>query len=164
MTTRITSAGVVFNDSTQQTTQGVEFSSGTLMLFQQSSAPTGWTKQTTHNNKTLRVVSGTAGSGGSVEFTGVFSSGLSAGATTLSSGMIPSHNHSSGTYFIWDMASPAFGVLDAANRSNCAARYEGPNPYSYRHYTSSTGDNLSHNHSLPSFDIQYVDLIIASKN
>ena len=33
--------------------------SGTTMLFQQSTAPTGWTKQTTHNDKALRVVTGT---------------------------------------------------------------------------------------------------------
>lgn len=40
--------------------------SGTTMVFFQASAPTGWTQDTTHNDKTLRVVSGTgAGSGGS---------------------------------------------------------------------------------------------------
>src|SRR5712671_6740374 len=35
------------------------FASGTRLLFQQTSAPTGWTKDTTHNDKALRVVSGT---------------------------------------------------------------------------------------------------------
>jgi len=38
---------------------------GSLMMFQQTASPTSWTKQTTHNNKALRVVSGTAGTGGS---------------------------------------------------------------------------------------------------
>ena len=42
--------------------------SGTSMLFVQSAAPTGWTKQTTHNDKTLRVVTGTVSSGGSNAF------------------------------------------------------------------------------------------------
>jgi hypothetical protein len=100
------------------------FVSGTLMLFQQTSAPTGWTKQTTHDNKALRVVSGSASSGGSVAFTTAFASqgvagtvstsvnnttatnqnttaggsvgtgGLSAGATTLTTSQIPSHTHS----------------------------------------------------------------------
>ena len=47
--------------------------SGSVMLFYQSSAPTGWTKQTSHNNKALRVVSGNGGgSGGSVGFTSAF--------------------------------------------------------------------------------------------
>jgi len=42
------------------------FASGTALVFAQTSAPTGWTKSTTHNDKALRVVSGTASSGGSV--------------------------------------------------------------------------------------------------
>jgi len=49
------------------------FPSGTKMLFQQTSAPTGWTKVTSGvNNHALRVVSGTAGSGGNAAFTTVF--------------------------------------------------------------------------------------------
>jgi len=44
------------------------FPSGTSMLFQQTSAPTGWTKQTTHNDKALRIVTGTVGTGGSSAF------------------------------------------------------------------------------------------------
>ena len=43
------------------------------MLFYSSSAPTGWTKSTSHNNKALRVVSGSGGgSGGSQSFTSAF--------------------------------------------------------------------------------------------
>jgi hypothetical protein len=38
------------------------------MLFQQTAAPTGWTKDTTHNDKALRLTSGTVGTGGSVAF------------------------------------------------------------------------------------------------
>jgi hypothetical protein len=44
------------------------------MLFVQTSAPTGWTKSTAHDNKALRIVSGTAGTGGSVAFTTAFAS------------------------------------------------------------------------------------------
>jgi hypothetical protein len=58
------------------------FPSNTKMLFQQTNAPTGWTKDTTHDNKALRVVSGTAGSGGSVAFTTAFAGSLSTGNTT----------------------------------------------------------------------------------
>ena len=48
---------------------------GSVMLFAQSSAPTGWTKSTSHNNKALRVVSGSGGgSGGSNSFTSTFAS------------------------------------------------------------------------------------------
>ena len=46
------------------------FPSGTKMIFQQTSAPTGWTKITSDvENRALRVTSGTAGSGGSNAFT-----------------------------------------------------------------------------------------------
>jgi hypothetical protein len=68
------------------------FPSGTKMTFQQTSAPTGWTKDTTHDNKALRVVSGTAGSGGSVNFTTAFGS-QNVGATTLDATQIPGHDH-----------------------------------------------------------------------
>ena len=51
------------------------FPSGTKMLFQQTSAPTGWTKVTSGvDNKALRVVSGTAGSGGTNAFTNTLQS------------------------------------------------------------------------------------------
>jgi hypothetical protein len=54
------------------------------MLFQQTSAPTGWTKQTTHDNKALRVVTGSASSGGSVGFTTAFASQTPAGTVSVS--------------------------------------------------------------------------------
>ena len=51
------------------------FESGTTTVFYQATAPTGWTKVTTHNDKALRVVSGTGGgSGGTTAFTTVFTS------------------------------------------------------------------------------------------
>jgi len=51
------------------------FPSGTRMIFQQTSAPTGWTKDTSDTNqRALRVVSGSASSGGSVDFTSAFAS------------------------------------------------------------------------------------------
>ena len=63
------------------------FPSGTNMLFKQTSAPTGWTKMTTHNNKALRVVSGTASSGGSNAFTNTLSSrGITANSGNATQG------------------------------------------------------------------------------
>lgn len=68
------------------------FPQGTSMLFQQTSAPTGWTKQTTHNDKSLRLTSGTVGTGGSV----AFSTALGAGATVAGGAISgnPTNNHS----------------------------------------------------------------------
>lgn len=75
----------------------VNIPSGTVMLFVQTSAPTGWTKSTAHDNKALRVVSGSASSGGSVAFTTAFASQAVSGTVasyTLTTADIPSHNHS----------------------------------------------------------------------
>jgi hypothetical protein len=81
------------------------FPAGTKMLFQQSTAPVGWTKDTTHDNKALRVVTGSTSSGGSVNFTTAFASkavsgtignttaGGTVGGTSLTAAQLPSHNH-----------------------------------------------------------------------
>ena len=58
--------------------------SGTAMMFAQGSAPTGWTKSGSHNNKALRVVSGSGGgSGGSVGFTSAFTSHSTSGTVSF---------------------------------------------------------------------------------
>lgn len=71
--------------------------SGTRMLFQQDNAPTGWTKDTSYNQHALRVTSGSVSSGGSLDFTGAFASGISTGGTVaghaLSIAEMPSHSH-----------------------------------------------------------------------
>lgn len=75
----------------------VNIPAGTVMLFVQTAAPTGWTKSTAHNDKALRVVSGAASSGGSVAFTTAFASQAVTGTVasyTLTTSDIPSHNHS----------------------------------------------------------------------
>ncbi len=125
------------------------FGAGTVMLFAQTAAPTGWTKSTTHNDKALRVVSGTASSGGSVAFTTAFASSLSAGATTLSTAQIPSHTHS-----IPAVTTYNGGCLPSAYTNGSGT------PIS----TAATGGGGSHTHTLPSFAVQYVDVIIATKN
>jgi hypothetical protein len=143
----------------------ITFPSGTLMLFVQSAAPVGWTKSTTHNNKALRIVSGTASSGGSVDFTTAFSSGLSSGNTTLSTAQIPSHNHLGGSPRIWDAANGIYGNTgDQGLIDYPLARYANANPLYRLDYTSNSGGDGAHSHTLPSFAVQYVDAIIASKN
>jgi hypothetical protein len=135
---------------------------GTVMLFYQSAAPTGWTQVTTQNNKALRVVSGTgAGTGGSVAFTTAFASQAvsgsvgTSGATTLSTSQMPSHNHEeSGAYASANGAG--YGVSDAQAIGTT---------------TGSTGGGGSHTHAGGTFTgtainlaVQYIDIIIASKN
>jgi hypothetical protein len=136
----------------------VAFPSGTLMLFQQTAAPTGWTKQTTHNDKALRVVTGAASSGGSTAFTSVFASRTPTGSvdnTTLTIDQIPSHNHG------YNTNSANVGVN---------AGFDTPvsNPSTTLSTTGATGGGGAHNHGFTGtamdFAVQYVDLIIASKD
>jgi hypothetical protein len=49
------------------------FPAGTRMMFQQTNAPTGWTKDTNQNDAALRIVNGTVSSGGSVAWSALFS-------------------------------------------------------------------------------------------
>jgi hypothetical protein len=143
--------------------------SGTAMIFQQTSAPTGWTKVTTYNDYALRVVSGTAGTGGTVAFTTAFASqGVSGtvGNTTITTTTMPSHTHTAPGVVLWG-ASPTgtpnlfVGTTTAANSGTPSSTYYGPN-------TGSTGSDGAHNHSFTgtaiNLAVQYVDTIIATKN
>jgi hypothetical protein len=152
------------------------FPSGTVMLFVQTSAPTGWTKSTTHDNKALRVVSGSVTTGGSVAFTTAFASQAVAGsvgtsgATTLSTSQIPSHTHTAPGVVLWSTYNGGnppdlfSGTTAAANSGTPSSTYYGPN-------TGATGGGGSHDHSGGTFTgtainlaVQYVDVIIATKN
>jgi hypothetical protein len=99
---------------------------GTALIFKQTAAPTGWTKVITDNDAALRVVSGSASTGGTVGFTTAFASqavsgtvgtsgsttatnnsytpagsvSTSVGSTTLSTSQIPDHNHYRNTSYL----------------------------------------------------------------
>jgi hypothetical protein len=67
------------------------FESGTKMIFWQSSAPTGWTKDVANNDKALRITSGAASSGGSVDFSTLFAR-TATDAVTLVQANLPNVN------------------------------------------------------------------------
>lgn len=72
------------------------FPAGTKMLFVQTAAPTGWVKDVTHDDKALRVVTGAAGTGGTVNFTTAFASKTVAGTNTgtaITAANLPAHTH-----------------------------------------------------------------------
>jgi len=141
------------------------FPSGTVMIFYQAAAPTGWTKSTAQNNKSLRVVSGTGGgtggswdlsSGATTDSTGAHthtgashthstpshshSHSLSAGSHTLSTSQIPSHTH--GMQYransgCWNSATKM--IAYSSNTNWCNSGYI---------QTGSSGSGSSHSHSL----------------
>lgn len=192
---------------------GGGFPAGTVMLFVQTAAPTGWTKSTTHDNKALRVVSGTAGSGGTSAFTTAFASRTPAGsvsssfssgsaasttatgsisvsggsvsATTLTTTQIPSHNHEysttwgsnynsgqtvnngtsaasagTGTLFTASIGSSGGGTSHTHGFTNPSASFTG----TAHTHTVSGSVSSSFSGTAMDFAVQYVDVIIATKN
>jgi len=139
-------------------TYALAFPSGTRLLFQQTVAPTGWTKITTHNDKALRVVSGTAGSGG----TNSFSSRLNASVSTAG-GAVQNH-----TLTTADIPSHSHGIQLFAGAGGSTGPWQVTNAVAGSVNTYSTGSGEAHSHGFtnPSFnlDVQYVDVIIAEKN
>jgi hypothetical protein len=72
----------------------INFPTGTLMLFVQTAAPTGWVKSTSHNNKALRVTNSTVTSGGTVTFDAVFGTATATSSVALTEAQMPVHLHS----------------------------------------------------------------------
>lgn len=141
------------------------YPSGTVMLFQQTAAPTGYTKLLVDNDKALRVVTGTVGSGGTKPFTTTFGAGKTSDSYTLLAADIPAHDHGSvanhshtqshgslGGSGSWGLSS--FLALSGTTASSAAGG----------HTHTSFGGGGGHTHALSNFDLQYIDLILASKD
>ena len=155
--TGITSAGTNGNVLTSNGSAWVSsapastgFDSGTRMPFNQTSAPTGWTKDTTAaiNDAILRLVTGTVSSGGSTAFS-TWNANGSTGAYTLAMADIASHTHAVG------------GVLQGSGNAGAGSGIA--TGAFITGNTNSTGGGNSHSHSL-SKNIKYYDFIIASKD
>lgn len=160
-----TSGNLLTSDGTTWTSAAAPdpVPSGTAMLFVQTAAPTGWTKSTTHDNKALRVVSGTASTGGSVDFTTAFASGLSAGGTALTESQLPAHYHNSGpSFYPSDSGNFLYSYDTVGSTGRFVVTNTGSSTLSPR--TSTVGSGSTHDHTLPSFEVSYVDVIIATKD
>ena len=143
----------------------VPIESGTIMLFQQTSAPTGWTKLTTHDNKTLRVVSGAAGSGGTTAFSTALAAqtmttSLVAGSTTLNETQIPLHTHfgaaASVSYKYYNTNGGYYTGMGSGAPSGSTAPIGGG-----QSHTHASGGSMN---STLDLAVLYVDIIMASKN
>jgi len=148
------------------------FPSGTKMLFQQTSAPTGWTKDTTHNNKALRVTNGTVGTGGNASFNTVF--GLTATNNhTLTVAQMPSHSHSTSNSGNHSHSFNRRGLYSGGNYTNDAASGANGSGYTWAqgtngagdhsHNTNNAGSSQGHSHGID-LRVQYIDVIVATKD
>ena len=162
-------------------TQTASVPSGSVMLFYNATAPTGWTRDDTHNDKALRVVSGSS-TGGSfgpttngIGFTNAFTSRTPTGKNTngdvqghaLTRNQLPDHAHSLGNAwkFVaggggdWALGSSSGSVAATPNSGGIAA-VEGGFGQSHDHgFTNPTftGDAMN-------FAVNYINLILCKKD
>lgn len=142
------------------------FPTGTTMLFQQTSAPTGWTKSMAHDNKALRVVTGAASSGGTDPFTTVFGKTVT-DSTILTEAQMPSHQHTLyGPTTI--SAGGSGGVVNDFATGNVirvtTLAYTASGSLAMTGWSMSLkGSSAGHTHGMDT-RVQYVDVIIAVKD
>lgn len=133
------------------------FPAGTSMLFVQTAAPTGWTKSTTHDNKALRLVSGTITTGGTVAFTTAFASKSVAGSISntvatgsnssetvsgTTGGTAPSGSISSTT------ATGSIGNTTAGGTVGSHVLTDAEMPSHTHTFSDTTSSSGSHNHNV----------------
>lgn len=154
------------------------FEAGTRCLFQQTTAPVGWTKVVDQHDKSLRVTNGSAGTGGSMPFSTAFSTRNITGTTdaqaqggtvnghVLTIAEMPSHTHDNnyrgsnltGTIYNY----PRTGINALSDPQSLGLTYTGGDqPHSHAFSPN------SHSHAATvslTLAVQYVDVIIAVKN
>lgn len=154
----------------------------TKLVFYQAAAPTGWTQVTTHNDKALRVVSGTGGgSGGTVGFAGIATGNASgdhthAGPSHTHTG--PSHSHSLTNGSVSDATTATGSVIGIGAAVNYLQTYTSSgSDGSFQSKTATTdaqgtgatsadgtgataGQSATHTHTIAP---QYIDVIVCQK-
>jgi hypothetical protein len=156
---------------------GTVIPAGTVMIFGQTAAPTGFTKLTNLDNYALRVVSGNASTGGSVAFTTAFASQTpsgsvsissvsgSAGATTLSTPQIPSHAHNTIAWEGPGAPTKKIGFAQGTeNTGNTTPSNNTGGGESHTHPFSFSSGSGTFSGNAINLAVQYVDVIRATKD
>lgn len=158
---------------------------GTKLLFRQGTPPAGWLRDNVDNNKALRVTtSSTVSTGGSQAFTSAFSgsraitgsvSGTVAGRA-LSISQMPAHYHDGTAYYRGD-GNDGSSSDPSGNASTFYHEDAGHTRKTNQDWihggvrTESRGGGQTHDHGWSgsvsinalAMDVQYVDIIIATK-
>ena len=170
------------------------FVSCTKTIFQNTAAGTGWTKDTSnYNEHSLRVVNSTASSGGSVNFSSVFTSGTwggtvssaggeTMGPTAIDASTMGDHTHNKPNWFVMmpapGPAAPPYNFVPGGG----IAFYTFPTPQMVATSGANGAPGVASAHTHPAsssvpgaitynwtassynFSVKYVDLILATKN
>lgn len=167
----LTVDGITFSDSTSLTSKYGIIPQNSVSVFYQSAAPTGWSQVTTHNNKALRVVSGTGGgSGGSIAFSSAFpgtektiTSTVTAtgtvGDTTLTTAQLPSHSHGAGSSVSVSPGTPGVTGRSVNTGTPNTSLVGGGNAHSHPFVGTSTPISTTLD-----LRVQYIDVIICRFN
>ena len=170
------------------------FDAGTKMIFNQTSAPTGWTKDTASNDDSaLRVTTGTVGTGGSAGFATAMGTPSVSGTVGLSGDLAAgnlavsiSGNISDTTLTVAQMPAHTHTIQAANNLNGNFINYNDGGGLTSK-TTSSTGGGGAHNHAhslagsmtgtpgvgnlagslssaTASINVKYVDVIVATKD
>ncbi len=164
---------------------------GTQMVFLESSAPTGWTQNTAAalTNSTLRVVTGTAGTGGSTEFASCFdaskttaagdivldtssatvdTSTISVGSTSISTPVMASHSHSApgaqynNQGFLGNSTSaPTASTTGSLGSAGGGGSHTHPSAFSASISGNATTPT---SYAVPNMDIKHANTIVCSKD
>ena len=139
---------------------GRMFPAGTRLVFQQTTPPTGWTKETgaAYDDAALRFETGTISTGGSQSFNATFASRTFTGTVgndTPSIAKTAAHDHN---------IDLAVGSADSIATGSGRPEYVEPRNF----YTANTGGSTAHNHTLTmnaaNFDAKYVEACVAEKS
>lgn len=153
------------------------FPSGTRMAFQQTTVPTGWTKESsaTYNDAAIRLTTGTVSTGGSSGFTTVMTNRTITQANlpnvTLTTSSDGAHTHFTVVNLEQNVTLSASNSLayyfNNGNDQDYTLRGKADTPT-----VGVTSSNGAHTHSVSlggsgtamSFDVKYVDFSIGAKN
>lgn len=121
----------------------------TRAFFQQTAAPTGWTKVTSGiDDRALRVTTGDVTTGGSSGFTSIFTDERSTGGTALTIAQMPAHAHSATVHG----GSNGPGLFRSSTSVSPSTAT-----------TQSAGGGQPHDHDMD-LGVRYIDTIVAVKD
>lgn len=169
----ITYANIKAELTTDFRADGRMFPVGTRMVFQQTTPPTGWTKETgaAYDDAALRFETGTIGTGGSASFNTTFASRTftgTVGSDTPSTTKMAAHGHPYREARSKDAGTNNGGLaIQTGNEANVSA-FTGTPAAANGQYIGGTGSGTAHDHTLTmdaaNFAVKYVEACVGEKS